>query len=112
MKRIANFKEKHKALLADLLPEHEKEAFTQHNVVNVLKDRDHKGRRVMTVNCGGNFSLVLPFHINLTNLLYFRFMGHFKSIIRSDVPFVLFSPRSRNVRTGVSSTWCCRPDGL
>lgn len=55
MKRIANFKEKHKALLNDLMPEDEKVAFTEHNVVNVLKDRDHKGRRVLIVNCGGSW---------------------------------------------------------
>lgn len=53
MKRIAEFKEKHKALLENLLPEDEKDAFINHNVVNVLKDRDHKGRRVLVVNCGG-----------------------------------------------------------
>lgn len=53
MKRIADFKEKHKALLENLTPDDEKEAFTKHNVVNVLKERDHKGRRVLLVNCGG-----------------------------------------------------------
>lgn len=53
MKRIAEFKEKHKDILENLLPEDEKVAFTEHNVVNVLKDRDHKGRRVLIVNCGG-----------------------------------------------------------
>nr|CAH7740992.1 unnamed protein product [Callosobruchus chinensis] len=43
MKRIADFKESHKDILENLLPEDEKTAFTEHNVVNVLKNRDHKG---------------------------------------------------------------------
>ncbi|KAF5274944.1 hypothetical protein FQR65_LT04285 [Abscondita terminalis] len=53
MKRISDFKKKHKAILTDLLPEDEKQAFTDYQVCNVLKDRDHKGRRVLIVNCGG-----------------------------------------------------------
>lgn len=53
MKRIAEFKEKHKQLLDNLLPHDEKEAFIEHNVVNVLTNRDHKGRRILLVNCGG-----------------------------------------------------------
>lgn len=53
MKRIAEFREKYKDLLGNLLPEQEKDAFTNHNVVNVLIDRDQKGRRVLIVNCGG-----------------------------------------------------------
>lgn len=55
MKRIAEFKEKHKQLLENLVPTDEKEAFTKHNVVNVLRERDHKGRRVLLVNCGGSW---------------------------------------------------------
>lgn len=53
MKRVAEFKEKNKALLENLMPEDERVAFTEHNVVNVLTNRDHKGRRVLLVNCGG-----------------------------------------------------------
>ncbi|KAF2887462.1 hypothetical protein ILUMI_18711 [Ignelater luminosus] len=70
MKRIANFREKHKALLADLLPEGEKEAFTKHNVVNVLKDRDHKGRRVMIVNCGGSWDTSKVSSDNVFRMFY------------------------------------------
>lgn len=53
MKRVASFKEKHKAMLENLLPEDEEDAFMNHDVVNVLKERDHKGRRVMIVYAGG-----------------------------------------------------------
>lgn len=52
MRRIAEFKENHHKLLHNLMPEDEKRAFTEHNVVNVLANRDQKGRRVLLVNCG------------------------------------------------------------
>ncbi|XP_046746642.1 retinaldehyde-binding protein 1 [Diprion similis] len=52
MKRVADFKEKNAALLDNLMPQDEKAAFLENNVVNVLKGRDHKGRRVLLVNAG------------------------------------------------------------
>jgi retinaldehyde-binding protein 1 len=39
-------------LVKVLLPEHEKKAFTEGNIVNVLKNKDHLGRRVLVVNTG------------------------------------------------------------
>ena len=59
MKRIAEFKRKYKHLFEGLLPEHEMKAFTNHNVVNVLTNRDHKGRRVLILNVGGKQMLPL-----------------------------------------------------
>ena len=53
MKRISEFKKKYKDSLENLMPEDEKEVFINHNVVNVLANRDHKGRRVLLVNVGG-----------------------------------------------------------
>lgn len=52
MKRIADFKVKHASLLDNLMPSDEKEAITEHNIVNVLKERDHKNRRVLIVQSG------------------------------------------------------------
>ncbi|XP_014237787.1 clavesin-1 [Trichogramma pretiosum] len=52
MRRIAEFKDKHASLLNNLMPEDERAAFLENNVVNVLKGRDHKRRRVMIVNAG------------------------------------------------------------
>ncbi|KYQ59106.1 Retinaldehyde-binding protein 1 [Trachymyrmex zeteki] len=52
MKRVADFKVKHAALLHNLMPEDEKETFIQNNIVNIFKHRDHKNRRIMLVNCG------------------------------------------------------------
>ncbi|EAL41409.3 clavesin-1-like isoform X1 [Anopheles arabiensis] len=52
MRRIAEFKKTNHPLLHALKPEEEKLAFVEHNVVNVLTNRDQKGRRVLLVNCG------------------------------------------------------------
>lgn len=53
MKRVAEFKEKNADILDDLMPGDEENAFLNHDVVNILKNRDHKGRRVLIVNVGG-----------------------------------------------------------
>lgn len=52
MKRIAEFKDKNAALLSNLMPSDEKIAMLEHNVVNVIKGRDHKNRRMLVVSCG------------------------------------------------------------
>ncbi|CAL7944007.1 unnamed protein product [Xylocopa violacea] len=52
MLRVADFKEKNAALLDNLLPADEKVAILESNVVNVIKSRDHKGRRMLLMNCG------------------------------------------------------------
>lgn len=57
MRRIAEFKRDNASLLDNLLPDQEQDAFLNHKVVNVMKGRDHKGRRVLIVNVGGNYYL-------------------------------------------------------
>ncbi|XP_014472766.1 PREDICTED: alpha-tocopherol transfer protein-like [Dinoponera quadriceps] len=52
MRRVAEFKEKNAALLHNLVPSDEKDAFLNSNVVNVFTHRDHKNRRILLVNCG------------------------------------------------------------
>lgn len=52
MRRIAEFRKEHEKVLKGLLPEQEKVAFTEGNIVNVLTNRDHLGRRVLVVNSG------------------------------------------------------------
>lgn len=52
MKRVADFKEKQKSYLENLMPMDEQDAFMNYNVVNVLTNRDQHGRRVMLVNVG------------------------------------------------------------
>ena len=53
MRRIAEFKKDNAKLLKNLMPADEKKAFSEHDVVNVLTNRDQAGRRILTVNCGG-----------------------------------------------------------
>lgn len=52
MKRCAEFKQNNASLLNNLMPADEKRSFLENNVVNVLKGRDHKRRRVLIVNAG------------------------------------------------------------
>ncbi|XP_053607151.1 retinaldehyde-binding protein 1 [Plodia interpunctella] len=52
MRRVAQFKREHAQLLDGLMPEHEKDTFLNHKIANVLKTRDHKGRRVLIVSTG------------------------------------------------------------
>ncbi|XP_063698391.1 retinaldehyde-binding protein 1 isoform X2 [Culicoides brevitarsis] len=52
MRRIADFRKTYHDLVYKLMPEDEKAAFCENNVVNILTNRDQKGRRVMIVNAG------------------------------------------------------------
>jgi len=52
LRRIAEFKQENLQLLKNLMPDDEKEAFVEHNIVNVLTNRDQDGRRVLIVHCG------------------------------------------------------------
>lgn len=55
MKREAEFKDKNSDLLKDLIPEKLEDVMLGANVVNVLVDRDHKGRRIMLHRAGGDW---------------------------------------------------------
>ncbi|KAB0797141.1 hypothetical protein PPYR_08135 [Photinus pyralis] len=70
MKRIADFKQKHKDLIGNLMPEDEKAGFINNNVVNVLKNRDHKGRRVLIQNCGSLWDTSKVSADNVFRMLY------------------------------------------
>jgi retinaldehyde-binding protein 1 len=52
LRRVAEFRKEHEKLVRGLLPEHEKKAFLDGNIANILKDKDHLGRRVMIMNQG------------------------------------------------------------
>ncbi|XP_055640440.1 clavesin-1-like [Toxorhynchites rutilus septentrionalis] len=52
MRRIAEFKKNNYPLMHNLYPEDEKRSFMEHGIVNVLTNRDQKGRRIMVINCG------------------------------------------------------------
>lgn len=68
MKRVAEFKEKNADILKDLMPADEEDAFLNHDVVNILKNRDHKGRRVLIVNIGGEIFKLLSNSVILKDL--------------------------------------------
>lgn len=52
MKSVAEFKKNNLEIIRNLMPEDERSSFVDNNVVNVLKDRDQLGRRVLIVNAG------------------------------------------------------------
>lgn len=52
MRKVAEFKKENSPLLKGLMPDDERKSFTEHNIVNVLTNRDQDGRRVLLVNCG------------------------------------------------------------
>jgi len=52
MKRAAEFKKKNANILDNLMPADEENAFLENAVVNVLVDRDQKGRRILVTYSG------------------------------------------------------------
>lgn len=52
MRRIAEFKRDYAETVKNLMPDDEKESFVSNDVVNVLKNFDQDGRRVLVVHCG------------------------------------------------------------
>lgn len=52
LRRIAEFKRDYHEVLKNLMPEDEKQAFVENDVVNVLTNLDQDGRRVLIVHCG------------------------------------------------------------
>ncbi|XP_058058022.1 clavesin-1-like [Anopheles bellator] len=52
MRRIAEFNKTYKETLFNLMPADVQNVFIEHNLVNVLTNRDQKGRRMMVVNMG------------------------------------------------------------
>lgn len=73
MKRVAEFKEKNASLFNNLLPEDEKQAFLENNVVNVLKGRDQKNRRVLIVNSGKSWD---PSKVSSDQILRLFYLIH------------------------------------
>lgn len=52
LRRVAEFRKENEKLVKGLLAEHEKQVFIDGNIANILKDKDHLGRRVMILNQG------------------------------------------------------------
>jgi hypothetical protein len=60
MKRAADFKQKNAAILDNLMPADEENALLENRVVNVLVDRDQKGRRILVTYNGGKYLRLTP----------------------------------------------------
>ncbi|XP_076634484.1 retinaldehyde-binding protein 1 [Colletes latitarsis] len=73
MRRVAEFKEKNSTLFDNLMPADEKSAILENNVVNVLKGIDHKGRRVLLVNCGKTWD---PSRVSADQILRLFYLVH------------------------------------
>jgi hypothetical protein len=52
MRRVAEFKLKNAAILDNLMPIDEEKSLLENSVVNVLVDRDQKGRRILVTYNG------------------------------------------------------------
>ncbi|PSN38163.1 hypothetical protein C0J52_14548 [Blattella germanica] len=53
MKRAAEFKQNNASVLDNIMPIQEEKVFCENDVVNVLVNRDQKGRRILVTNNGG-----------------------------------------------------------
>ncbi|XP_070153604.1 clavesin-1 isoform X2 [Polyergus mexicanus] len=77
MKRVADFRNKHAALFYDLIPSDERDAIMNHDVMNVLKTRDHKNRRVMIIQAGKNWD---PSKVTSDQILRMLYIVHLLAI--------------------------------
>ncbi|XP_063976355.1 clavesin-1 [Diachasmimorpha longicaudata] len=80
MQRISDFKVKNAALLDNLLPMDERAALFD-NVVNVMKGRDHKGRRVLIVNAGKTWD---PSKVNADSMFRIFYLVHETAVLEPE----------------------------
>ncbi|CAK9799176.1 Retinaldehyde-binding protein 1 [Anthophora quadrimaculata] len=81
IKRVADFKEKNASLIDNLMPEDEKPAILSTRMVNVLKNRDHKGRRVLLLNIGKTWD---PSKITTDQMLRVLYLIHDLAILEPE----------------------------
>lgn len=70
MKRIAEYRFKYKDIVANLMPGDEAITFTEHDIVNILKDRDQFGRRILVINAGKSWDTSKVTNDQLLRCLY------------------------------------------
>ncbi|KAK9687076.1 CRAL/TRIO domain [Popillia japonica] len=80
MRRIADFRAKYKDSLYGILPEQEKGAMCS-SVVNVLKERDHKGRRVLIIGVGSTWN---PSEIHIDRLFRILYLLHLAAMFEPE----------------------------
>nr|XP_033339821.1 retinaldehyde-binding protein 1-like [Megalopta genalis] len=86
MRRVAEFKDKNASLFDNLMPSDERTAFLEHNVVNVLKGRDHKGRRVMAVNSGKTWD---PSKVTADQILRLFYLIHDVAMLEPETQVIM-----------------------
>ncbi|GJQ80663.1 hypothetical protein Trydic_g9247 [Trypoxylus dichotomus] len=70
MKRVGEYRAKYKDIFGNLMPADEEATFTQHDVVNILKDRDQLGRRILVINAGKSWDTSKVSNDQLLRCLY------------------------------------------
>jgi hypothetical protein len=112
MRRVAEFKKKNADVLDTLLSQDVRNALLNQNVVNILKKRDHKGRRVLIVNIGGE-KFVPGLSVNFNpNYVSFRILGYESRHRRLPLQVVLFDSPGGHPGTRVPSEGRRSRDGL
>ncbi|XP_055919814.1 clavesin-2 [Eupeodes corollae] len=74
LKTVASFRKENAALVHGLLIEQLKDKFIKGNIVNVLKNCDQLGRRVMIVNCGAVWD---PSYVSSEEMFQMLYVVHF-----------------------------------
>ncbi|XP_014599850.1 PREDICTED: alpha-tocopherol transfer protein-like [Polistes canadensis] len=111
LKRIADFKVKNASLINNLMPTDEKVAILEHNLVNVLKGRDDKRRRVLLINVGKSWD---PSKVSADQLFRILYLIHIAAMyepetqVRGSVVLMDFDGLSMKQVMGLSPSFSMR----
>lgn len=120
MRRVAEFKRDYASTLKNLMPEDEKAAFIENDVVNVMSNLDQVIHHLIIHPLSTDIALQNNFISQNTfsgwspciDRECWQSMGPKESHFRTDVPFVLFDPHCCYERKKHSSTRCRCDNGL
>ncbi|XP_051153411.1 retinaldehyde-binding protein 1 [Leptopilina boulardi] len=111
MKRCAEFKQNNASLLNNLMPADERQAFLENNVVNVMKNRDNKRRRVLIVNAGKSWD---PSKVNADQMFRIFYLIHEAAVLEPEtqvhgvVVIMDFDGLSMKQVMGLTPAFCMR----
>ncbi|XP_015173891.1 PREDICTED: clavesin-2 [Polistes dominula] len=111
IKRIADFKLKNASLINNLMPADEKVTLLEHNVVNVLKGRDDKRRRVLILNVGKSWD---PSKVSADQIFRVLYLIHIAAIyepetqVRGSVVIMDFDGLSMKQVMGLTPSFSMR----
>lgn len=81
MRSVADFKKNNIDTIRNLMPEDERKAFSDHNVVNVLTNHDQHGRRVLVVNVGDQWDTK---HVSSEQLFRLFYLIHVAALVEPE----------------------------